>query len=163
MCDYIIYKIQHCDNPDLLYIGSTTNLKRRIETHKHLSNTLNNRKLYRIINENGGWTKFQILTLQQLNCDKRHAEFIEDQMILELKATLNTNRSFRSIKQYYLDNREFLLKHNSIYRQNNIDKIQKKLQQNIKCSCGCNVSYRNISRHKRSNKHNYISTPLLED
>ena len=54
----VIYKIQNVDNPELLYIGSTSNFTQR--KHQHKSNCRNdngkeyNLKLYQTIRENGG-------------------------------------------------------------------------------------------------------------
>ena len=40
----VIYKIQHQDKPELLYVGSTTNFTKRKNSHKRNCNNLNNKK-----------------------------------------------------------------------------------------------------------------------
>ena len=57
----IIYKLC-CKNPLItdIYIGSTTNFRERKHSHKSISNCSNssfsNRKIYKTINENGGFS-----------------------------------------------------------------------------------------------------------
>ena len=55
----VIYKIQHIENEELLYVGHTTNFKQRKKAHKCacncLANTNSNLKVYKMMRENGGW------------------------------------------------------------------------------------------------------------
>ena len=50
----VIYKIQHQDKPELLYVGSTTNLPQRKSNHKWLSKNDTTKLLYQRIRETGG-------------------------------------------------------------------------------------------------------------
>lgn len=94
----VIYKIEHEDKPNLLYVGSTTDFTRRKNLHK--SNCNNNlsinydTKLYRMIRANGGWDSFTIMIIKELNCNSKVEMLIEeDKMMKELKSTLNTIRA----------------------------------------------------------------------
>lgn len=59
-----IYSIQHNDpSLNLIYVGSTKNLKSRLGQHKFHSkhSTGDTRKLYELIRANGGWDAFKVL------------------------------------------------------------------------------------------------------
>ena len=56
-------------------------------------------------------------------------------------------------KQYYIDNREKCKEYNKNYRTDNKERISDYLRKKIKCECGCEVSSRNISAHKKTKKH----------
>jgi len=55
----VIYKIEHLEKPDLLYVGSTTDFIRRKAEHKSSCNNnkdkLYNSKVYEMIRANDGW------------------------------------------------------------------------------------------------------------
>ena len=56
MTDYsktVIYKIQHLDKDELLYVGHTTNFTKRKCLHKHNCKTKTS-PLYKMMRENGG-------------------------------------------------------------------------------------------------------------
>ena len=79
MPDYskiVIYKIQHEDNESLVYVGSTTDFTKRKCHHKSRCNNPNgNTKLYRMINDNGGWNSFRMTQIKEFSCNnKREAE-----------------------------------------------------------------------------------------
>ena len=132
MPDYsktVIYKIQHQDNGELLYVGSTTHFIERKSRHKsrcHNPNTKeNNLKLYQMIRQNGGWECFRMVQLKDFPCEnKRQAEAEEDKIMLELKANMNSNRASRTDKQYCLDNKDKRREYNKQYRVYNVDKIK---------------------------------------
>jgi len=97
----IIYKLQHIDNEELLYVGHTTDFTKRKSAHK--SNTLNaknkahGRKVYEMIRTNGGWDMFAMLQIKTFSClNRREAESEEDNVMREMRATMNTNRAFLS-------------------------------------------------------------------
>ena len=55
----ILYKIEHIEEDNLVYVGHTTNWDRRKCEHKRISNNENsskhNLKLYKMMRDNGGW------------------------------------------------------------------------------------------------------------
>jgi hypothetical protein len=97
----IIYKIQHIEKDDLIYVGSTTNFTKRKSAHKacciHTSEKNYNNKKYEIIRENGGFEMFKMLEVKKFPCnDLNEARAEEDKVFLELKANMNTYKPFLS-------------------------------------------------------------------
>ena len=96
-----IYKIV-CNDPEVkdLYVGSTTNFVKRKYRHKSSSNNpnnpKNNLKIYKIIRQNGGWDNWKMLLVEKYPCcSKREAEAREEEIRIQLQATMNTYRCFR--------------------------------------------------------------------
>jgi hypothetical protein len=90
----IIYKIQHREKPELLYVGCTTNYNGRKNQHKSRCNNPKDIEheayKYRMIRENGGWDAFEMHPVKQISCkDKLEAHIEEERVRQELKATLN--------------------------------------------------------------------------
>lgn len=102
MPDYsksVIYRIQHLEKPELLYIGCTTNFAARKHQHKcRCTNPLDkeyNAHKYKMIRENGGWEAFEMKPIRQINCkSKLEAEIEEDAVRQALKAQLNHRTRF---------------------------------------------------------------------
>ena len=125
----VIYKIQHKDNNDLLYVGHTTNFTKRKAYHKEYSTTETsskyNNKVYQMIRENGGWLDFNMVIIKEFSCEnRRQAEAEEDKIMREMKATMNTNRAFIEKGEYYLNNKDKIIQKVNEYRQNNIEHIR---------------------------------------
>ena len=149
---YYFYKIY---KDDFCYIGSTVNLKKRINDHKN--NCTNkakkgyNLKIYKTIRENGGWDCFTFEVIKQFdNLTKQEARVIEQvyinefgnmnslnsyitqQQLIELKYKcgkqyrLNNQEELKQSKhQYYLNNRDKILEHDKQYYLNNQEKKKK--------------------------------------
>jgi hypothetical protein len=131
----VIYKIQHLEKDELLYVGSTTEFTKR--KCKHKSDCINpkaklyNAKLYKMIRENGGWEMFNMVIIQDFPCkNKREAECEEDKVIREMKASMNAKRAFlnaeekkelknKSTKQWYEANKDDqVIKQKKWYQEN---------------------------------------------
>ena len=88
----IIYKIV-CNDLTIteIYVGSTINFKKRTSVHKTLCINKKNRKLYNIINENGGWDNWTMLEIENFSCSNSE-EAREREMVIydQLNATLNS-------------------------------------------------------------------------
>jgi len=119
----VIYKIQHNENESLLYVGSTTNFNTRKSQHKCACNNENskrhNLKVYRMIRENGGWDCFTMVKIEDFPCENaRDAEAREDELMRELKASMNAHRAFISdhVAQKSVYNRRFRESHSDYYR-----------------------------------------------
>jgi len=71
-----IYKIEHIDKDDLVYVGHTTNFTKRKYSHKSCCNNENKQsKLYQMIRDNGGFEMFRMIEVEKYSCtDKREAE-----------------------------------------------------------------------------------------
>ena len=101
----IIYKIQHNDKPELLYIGHTTNFDSRKYQHKRsASDPVDSAAIYEIIREHGGWDAFTMSPIKQISCTNRIDALIEEQQCIdELGATLNFNPSHKQTAKKDLD------------------------------------------------------------
>ena len=111
----IIYKIQHNDKEELIYVGHTTDFTKRKSAHKLTTRSEKdkayNRQLYKMIRDNGGWDSFKMIEIKKFSCtNKREAEAEEDKVMRELKATMNMVRAFRTAEDIKGDAR--------IYREN---------------------------------------------
>jgi hypothetical protein len=125
----VIYKIQHKDNNDLLYVGHTTNFTKRKYQHKcNIStNDKYNIKLYQMIRENGGWDDFNMIVVKEFPCEnKQQATTEEDKIMREMKATMNTNRALKTLidiyedkKKYRIIHKEQIKEHKHQYYENN--------------------------------------------
>ena len=135
MPDYskvIIYKIEHIDDPSLIYVGNTTNYSHRKNQHKSRSQNPNDKEYcvykYKMIRDNGGWDKFLMKPIKEFPCKNRiEAEIEEERCRVELKACLNKNRchtdgiSVVQNEKYKTNQIEKLKK----YREDNADEIVK--------------------------------------
>ena len=137
-----IYKIEHIEDESLIYVGHTTNFKQRKAQHKQNCNNENNKefnlKLYTMIRQNGGFEMFKMIEIEKYKCnDRREADKRENEVMKELKATMNKNRSFITeeehkdkIKQYYEDNKDKIVKKKKEYYEDNKDKIKQYYEDN---------------------------------
>tara|TARA_R110001632_G_scaffold20983_3_gene62133 strand:+ start:238 stop:732 length:495 start_codon:yes stop_codon:yes gene_type:complete len=133
MVDYtnsVIYCI-YCVDPNIkdIYIGSTTNLHRRLIQHKYNSfNTIRkeyNQSVYKIIRKNGGWYNWTFVELEYAIVEtKIELHKLEKKWIDDLKPSLNTQKPTRTRKEHYRDNAERIKKLNKIYSINNAVKIR---------------------------------------
>ena len=165
----VIYKIQHVDNPELLYIGSTTDFTRRKYAHKMACNNVNgktyNSKIYKMIRDNGNFDMFNIIVIKEYPCNnKREAEAEEDKLIREARANMNTIRAYVSREErleqkrdyqhhYRLDNKDKIKEEKGHYRLGNRDKIAEHKKQKITCDCGCVLTINHLARHRLTKKH----------
>jgi hypothetical protein len=126
------------ENITSTYVGHTANFTRRKSGHKHDCNTdtskYYNLKIYQTIRANGGWDNWRMIEIKNQLCEsKRHAERIEQELIDQYKAELNTNKAFcvetkeeynknYSVK-HYLNNKTKKLENQKQYREINKDKV----------------------------------------
>ena len=101
----IIYKIQHKEKSELVYIGHTTNFDSRQSQHKKSANKHDKTPLYNMICEFGGWTAFTMSPIKQVSCKNRIDALIEEQKAIdENKASLNYNIAHKSTAKSNLKN-----------------------------------------------------------
>jgi hypothetical protein len=140
----VIYKIQHKELDELLYVGSTTHFRNRKVRHKSTCYDANgiayNYKLYSTIRDNGGWDSFNMVIVKEFPCEnKRQAEAEEDRVMREMKSSLNMKRAYltpdekqEKLREYSIGySREYRNKYKEQvrtaernYRKNNPDKIK---------------------------------------
>jgi hypothetical protein len=95
----IIYKIEHVSNPELCYIGGTTNFNARKAQHKSRTQNVNDKEFngykYKMIRDNGGWDMFRMVALKSVNVNsKRELEMEEEQFRQLYKANMNAHKAF---------------------------------------------------------------------
>ena len=127
----IIYKIQHNDKPELLYIGSTTNFKMR--KYRHKSNCYNengaryNTLIYKMIRNNGGWNSFSMIQIKEFPCNnQREAEAEEYRLMHELKSSMNVNKyssenrkeQSKEYKEINKENKQLSKKYDDLFKNN---------------------------------------------
>ena len=131
MSDYsktIIYKIQHVDNIELIYVGHTTAYNARKSKHKTCSIN-DEKKIYKMIRDNGGWDQFEMKPIMEFPCENRtQASIQEEKCRIELRATMNSigcifnlEKHKENRKAYKTKNRELLNEKNREYYQEHKD------------------------------------------
>jgi hypothetical protein len=65
----------------------------------------------------------------------------------------NTDKFKEQHQKYYQENKDKLIEYSKNYREENRDKINEKRKEKVKCECGCMLSKKNLSTHKKSPKH----------
>lgn len=96
----VIYKI-YCKNPEVkyTYFGSTTRFAIRKHSHKVNCIDMPNKRLYKTINENGGWDNWTMAPIEQFPCENRMALNIREQFWIDSHnqgESLNQNRAYIS-------------------------------------------------------------------
>jgi len=133
----IIYKFC-CKDTTIkdIYVGSTCNFTRRKFQHKSACNTETSKrhhlKVYSFIRENGGWTNWDMIMIEQFSCEnKREKEQRERYWIDELKPSLNSVNPFTTkeekktqMKEYYENNKDTLKQYSKDYYEKNRDSIK---------------------------------------
>ena len=125
----IIYKIEHIEKDDLVYVGHTTNWDRRKCEHKRNSNNENsskhNYKLYQMIKDNGGWDNFRMIEVEKYPClDRREADKRETEVMKELKSNMNMIKSYITKEE----KKEYRSDYSKEYYETNKDKILKRVK-----------------------------------
>lgn len=128
----VIYKIQHLEKNELLYVGHTTQFTCRKSAHKKNAEAeeggKSHYKLYTMIRENGGWESFNMVIVTEYPCEtKRQATTKEDEVMRELKATMNARHAGEfNYAVYAEENRERLRRVSSEWRDKNKEEIANK-------------------------------------
>ena len=174
-----IYKIMV---GELCYIGSTKDIKKRINKHKSVcykeKSEHHNIKLYTTIREVYGtnWdnVKWNVIDCYY-NVDKTFRKTIEQYYIELFDSQLNMigakfiSRKERN-KQYGIENRENILQRKKRYYNENKEKFLERQKQNYlknrekilekhNCICGTTYTKKHKKRHEKSQKHqNYLLT-----
>jgi len=140
---YYVYKLF---NPDCegFYIGSTTDMKNRVNCHKKRCNNKNayghNIKLYKYIRSNGGYDSWQYEILEHVrnSINTKELHGVERKYIDQLHPSLNIQKPNRTQTEYY---------------QDNIEAIRKKQNEKHRCPCGGKYTTAHKAIHFKSNKH----------
>lgn len=143
--DYVIYKIQHVDIPELVYYGSTRHYEHRKYQHKSNVNNMNvkhhNYLLYQMIREYDGWTLFKMEVVEKHKCTRKQIQEIEKNYISTLSmlntyCSKNTRKEYNKInksnksdnkqyqKNYYQKEKENIKQYQKEYYENRKEKIR---------------------------------------
>ena len=139
----IIYKIVCNDlNVKDLYVGHTTDFKRRKSQHKRRCNNENdthyNLKIYKIMRENGGWDNWIMVEIEKYTCnDSKEATSRERLWFETLQAKMNSIYPQRTIEEYRQENKEKIKE----YYINNKDKILIRAKQNYENNKDHKIEY----------------------
>lgn len=147
----ILYKIVPKDlNLNFIYVGSTTDFRRRKNGHKTDCNNEHrinyNSKIYKTIRENGGWDQFEMLEIEKYACNDGNEARTRERYWMELfNANLNSIKPIiteeeekeydkeyygmhiEKIKEYkhkyYIENINIVKQNMKEYTNNNKEKI----------------------------------------
>lgn len=115
----IIYLIKHkTDDTKKVYVGSTNNLKKRINIHRHDCNNEKrknyNYKLYQYLRENGGFNQYEFIILECYVCNFEHELLCkEDDYIKMYPNNLNQLRAYLTRQEYkkkILNKKKYIMK-----------------------------------------------------
>lgn len=153
----IIYKLC-CKNPEIkdIYVGHTTDFRRRKCQHKYCCSNENTTKydynVYKFIRDNGNWDNWDMIMIEEHSCqNKLEAERKEREYIENLNATLNQVIPSRTRGEY--QRTEKMIEWHKKHYDENKEQILKKMSEQIKCECGLTYTHGHQARHKRTNKH----------
>ena len=128
----IIYKIV-CNDLNIkdIYVGHTTDFRKRKSQHKENCEGQNIRKshynIYKFINENGGWCNWSMIEIEKYPCnDSNEATARERHWFETLNAKLNSKYPQRSEKEYIEMNKDLISKTHKLYYAKNADRIKEK-------------------------------------
>jgi hypothetical protein len=160
-----IYKLVCNDlNVHNVYVGSTTNMVNRKNTHKfHCMNKSSkgyNQKKYKIMRLNGGWYNWSMILIEYFPCNNKLEASAREYFYIELlNSDMNTQVPGRTSPQYRQDNRSILNEREKVYYKTNKDKILAKQNAKFICECGGSYTRGNAIQHIKTKKHkNYINT-----
>lgn len=165
-----VYKIINSVD-DEVYVGSTTKTKEeRMYKHRTSSNRQKHYKLYKHFSLIG-LDKFEIIVIEDDLFENKQELYKLEGFYINLLGTLNSNIAGRTMKEYYMDhiedfkqyylnNREDILRYQNQYKIDKREEITKKNKQyyeenkvKIICECGRTILKRNLSRHLKSKVH----------
>jgi NADH pyrophosphatase NudC (nudix superfamily) len=180
---FVVYKLLV---GEMIYIGSTYELKKRVGEHKSNCFNSNNREynksLYKYIRDNNiDFDDIEIEVLEdvenlfltnqenEIQARKREQYYINDQDEITGENILNDHRAYiteeqnkERIKeynaQYRQNNKERIKESNAQYYQQNKETIKEKRSQKFDCDCGGKYTRNHKVRHFKTQKHQaYIS------
>lgn len=155
----VIYKLC-CTDPTIkaVYIGSTTNFRKRKNQHKECCTNASSKKhgypVYTYIRENGGWLNWDMVQVAEVKAkSKRDLHATERKYVEDLGATLNRQVPTKTRKQYYDDNKTEIIDRVKKYYQDHKAERRAYLDAVIECECGLTSTRSHLSRHKRTQRH----------
>ena len=162
----IIYKFV-CNDLNItdIYVGSTTDIRRRKQYHKSTCNNENsknyNLKIYKTMREHGGFSNWTMLEVEKFPCNNKAECNVRERHWLEsLNAKMNKAIPGRTNKEWKQDNPDYQKEwiqdnpdYHKDYHEVNKTHIHERKSKKITCICGCNYTNANKSQHIKSKKH----------
>lgn len=151
----IVYKLCHCNDLENknIYIGSSTNFRRRKWEHK--SRTNNERSeyystfVYQFIRDNGGWNEWVMIPIEVFPCNDKDELKIRERYHIELlKSKLNKNIPTRTDKEYRDDNKERLIEYKKNWCKVNKERLIEYYEANKEQILEYQKEYRNANKEK---------------
>lgn len=146
----IIYTITNENFPNLVYVGSTINLKDRIRTHKRDCKRYPNRLVYSVINNN--WDDWIFNIYESFKCNSvEELKNRETEVIKEI-GNLNKNLPYgkKTMKEWYIDNK---LKHKENVKEYYLKNREKRLIQMKNYNILKKNLYENIENQEKTDTH----------
>ena len=153
----IIYKMAMSESDNTVYVGSTTDLRRR--KYNHASTSLHApSKVYQYIRDNGGFQHFDLFEIERIEFTDKHQLYERERFHLEQLRNsgviiLNKNIPNRTHKQYYQDNRTDIILNVRDYQNTHRPLILEQKNRRIMCACGDNHNYSNKINHFKTERH----------
>jgi len=174
-----IYKL-FCKDENIkdCYIGSTKNIKIRINNHKQSCNNENinshNQYKYIFIRENGGWENWCYDIICECTSEDRYKI---ERWYVENTANTNLNKcipnrggkEYRELnkehyKEYYESNKKMITKKNKEYRELHKEMIKEQKNEKHNCECGGKYTNANKNQHLKTKIHQtFISSKAICD
>lgn len=175
-----IYKIC-CKDPQITYeyYGHTTNEIERKRLHKNKCNNPNSKayncKLYQTIRENGGFENWNMIIIENYECNNVNEAKLRERYWIELRQSqLNSYIPLRTIDEYYKSNKEEYTERNKQYYNENKEHIKQKSRERwelnkesmnekreeyrkkkINCECGGKYTIAGKKYHFGTIKHSF--------
>ena len=154
--DSKVYKIVDNTNGNI-YVGSTTNkyLCQRLAKHKddykrYLEGYKNKYMTSFKILENGN---YNIMLLENVNCEIKDQLNAKERYYIETLECVNKKLPGRTIKEYYIDNRQNKLEKANQYYKDNKENVRERLSKIFECECGSSIRKGGKILHCKSKKH----------
>ncbi len=158
MKDYsksVIYRL--CNGSVTFYIGSSCMpLRKRKWNHKSHAKSGRNSKVYQYIREIG-LENFRIVQIEEHPCANKTELRMREQHFIEQAEVLFPNCNLKNDDAAYCSP-ERLREHKRRYKYSDKGRLAQlreypKRRVKVTCSCGCEVSKRNISTHRKTQVH----------
>jgi hypothetical protein len=164
-----IYKITN-DFNDEVYIGSTCDtIVKRYSLHRAgcFNKEKKDRPLYTLMNDIG-FERFRIELICEYPCEDKYQLRQKEGEYIRNLGTLNKQIAGRDWKQYKDDfkekfdkyhkdyreiNKEIIAQNDKAYYEKNKEEKLKRQKQEVKCECGCSITFCHLQRHRRTKKH----------
>ena len=114
-----------------------------------------------MIREHGGWSDFIMIEVEKYPCkDRREAERRENEVMKELKASMNMRKSFSTEdenkekkRDYYQSNKPKIQEYTKYYREINKPKLKEKEKENRELNKAKIQEYREFNKPKMQEYH----------